>query len=503
MKLFDHKFYYENYVDLKGYSTDPESLMQHYLQHGVKENRLPSKNFFYKLYPTFDWEYYISKKRLKNYNEAQAICHYYTHGNDELYIRPVEKPVEKKSNSKEHFIDSNEMGDGFDADFYMKTYPDVIEGGFNTPELAYKHWNQHGKNENRKCYDDREVDLSFYMDYYNDVPQSYADAKKHWYQLGKRLNRARVIESAQEVINLQLSIDYRIDEINSLRDRLDNLNSLGSDYQTIRSIKVEMEDHRKALQKEILDIQNFYKIYHRVNDTTTSSTTNIIYTCITQNYDNAIPPRYITPGWRYILFSDVYIEAPNGWEVIYIDNPDNLEPTKLARRVKTRYWEYLPQHDKNIWIDSNVIIRKDLNQFCNDVTDDVHSCWTVKHPDRRCTYEEAVAILELGKDRKEIVDMQINSYKQQGFPAMRGDLFETNCIIRNDTPEVRLAMRHWFNEIKNHSRRDQLSIKYILWKHDLEHLFKLFPTTIRDRYVLWSGGHGRDRGKRKPGNHIL
>ena len=41
----------------------------------------------------------------------------------------------------------------FDAEYYMKKNPDVVSGGFNTPELAKRHYKLYGKAEGRQPFE--------------------------------------------------------------------------------------------------------------------------------------------------------------------------------------------------------------------------------------------------------------------------------------------------------------------------------------------------------------
>jgi glycosyltransferase involved in cell wall biosynthesis len=80
MKLFDIKFYKEAYPDLKISST--KKGYDHFLEYGKKENRLPSREFFYKLYPTFNWKTYIKYNSHAAHltNENAAITYYFNTG---------------------------------------------------------------------------------------------------------------------------------------------------------------------------------------------------------------------------------------------------------------------------------------------------------------------------------------------------------------------------------------------------------------------------------------
>ncbi len=79
---FDWEFYTQNYIDLRHMKED--EALRHYQKWGIRENRLPSKEYFYKLFSDFNWVHYIQKyEDLSSLNETQAMIHYYTHGSRE------------------------------------------------------------------------------------------------------------------------------------------------------------------------------------------------------------------------------------------------------------------------------------------------------------------------------------------------------------------------------------------------------------------------------------
>lgn len=244
----------------------------------------------------------------------------------------------------------------------------------------------------------------------------------------------------------------------------------------------------ETAKHSISQIDNSTSLPNKNNSYDLNKLTKIVYTCITNSYDIPKKPEFVTKGWRYILFTDTPNLHVTGWEIIQVKNPDNLDPVRLARRVKTMYWEYLPNHDLNIWIDANVKMLANLYDFCNCVMDDKHEIWITKHPQRSCVYEEANACKKLKKDSNTLIDKQISKYKSEGMPKLQG-LVETNVILRKNTPNVQGLMKKWFEQIKTHSRRDQLSFNYVLWKTNQHKLLKNFDKNTRDKYLEWRGGH--------------
>ncbi len=272
-------------------------------------------------------------------------------------------------------------------------------------------------------------------------------------------------------------ISNLINKYSDIKNKISNRNQIKNNTINTKSIqyKPELTDTSptQITKKDVYGITNSIKI---------------IYTCITNSYDVPKVPNILTHDWRYILFTDNPNLKVSNWEVIYIDNPEKLDSTKLARKVKTLYWEYLPEHDLNIWIDANVTIKNDLNDFCNTIMDNKHRMWITKHPQRQCVYQEATACIRLKKDSPEIINKQISSYKNNSLPKNIG-LVESNVMLRKNTTEIKEIMTLWFKEIKTYSRRDQLSFNYIIWKHNKNSLVQTFNKKIRDRYLLWQGGH--------------
>lgn len=92
----------------------------------------------------------------------------------------------------------------------------------------------------------------------------------------------------------------------------------------------------------------------------------IIYTANVGNYDNEIQMNNLEyPFYR-----------------ISVSNSKN--PRLLAREIKLKPFEFLPDHDYSIWIDSNFKINQPKFEFNYDIV-------TWKHPERDCIYDEGMA----------------------------------------------------------------------------------------------------------------
>ena len=222
----------------------------------------------------------------------------------------------------------------------------------------------------------------------------------------------------------------------------------------------------------------------------TEKNKRVIYTCITGGYDTIIEPKVITSGFDYICFTDNMAMESSVWEM----RPLPKETEKLSQIKKQRYVKINPhlllsEYDVSIWVDGNVTIKSNLNEFVDKFLSTEYSIYVPKHPSRDCIYAESKTVLAMKKDVKENVDPQIERYRKEGFPKNYG-LLQSNIMLRKHNEEdcVRF-MEQWFEELKNGSHRDQLSFNYVAWKNEDIKIFYLDKTIYRSQWFNWGAGH--------------
>ena len=216
----------------------------------------------------------------------------------------------------------------------------------------------------------------------------------------------------------------------------------------------------------------------------------VVYTCITGNYDSLIEPSTISSGFDYICFTDNLDLKSNVWDIRPLPNEtENLSQVKKQRYVKINSHKLLNEYDLSIWVDGNVELKGDLNKFISETLTDDCSVYVPAHPFRSCIYDEAQAVISMKKDSKDVVNKQINRYKEEGFPHKYG-LLQSNIMLRkhNDEDCIKL-MEEWFEELRNGSHRDQLSFNYASWKNKYIKIIYLSKTIYRSEWFDWKKGH--------------
>lgn len=218
----------------------------------------------------------------------------------------------------------------------------------------------------------------------------------------------------------------------------------------------------------------------------------VVYTCITGNYDRLKDPKYINGDFDYICFTDSKNMSSTVWDIRPLPaETEGLSQIKKQRYVKINAHKVLPEYELSIWVDGNVDILGDLNQFIEGVKKDGVSIYVPQHPVRKCIYDEAKIVIASRKDSKDVVNKQIERYKSDGFPADYG-LLQSNIMLRMHNSEDCIRfMDAWFDELRDGSRRDQLSFNYVLWKNNDIKISYLDKYIYRSKWFNWRKGHSR------------
>ena len=190
-----------------------------------------------------------------------------------------------------------------------------------------------------------------------------------------------------------------------------------------------------------------------------------VYTAMAGGYDAIPTPEELDPEVDYICFSDSILEGEHPWEMRPLDY-FNADRTRITRYYKLHPHAYFSKYDYVIWIDSNILIRKNIiHKLIDTYNAGGNPIATIRHPERSCTYAEAKACQEFHFDDKTLIETQIERYRKAGLPEHDG-LPETNIYVTApQNPHSIKLFADWWQELENGSRRDQLSIMYVLFKN--------------------------------------
>jgi hypothetical protein len=227
--------------------------------------------------------------------------------------------------------------------------------------------------------------------------------------------------------------------------------------------------------------------------------TNVIYTAITGDYDLLKDPPYPAQlGSRLVAFTDE-IHPTRFWETEAICR-DFDDPCRNAKAHKILAHHYFPNAHYSLWIDGSVRIKtqQPLHELAELYLQSADIA-VFTHRIRGCIYREAQACIHAGKDDPAIIRRQMKYYRYEAYPPDAG-LAECTVILRRHTERTKQFNEVWWDEIKKHSRRDQLSFNYVAWK--LQMAVALLPGKVDDNELFELHPHAAQAHPASlPGDH--
>ena len=213
-----------------------------------------------------------------------------------------------------------------------------------------------------------------------------------------------------------------------------------------------------------------------------------VYTCITGNYDNIVEIDKKEKDFDYICYTNNKKLKSKSWNIKYIEDEQDLDNVKLARKIKILGTEELKKYDVVIWIDGQVKFDTSIKDFIDEYVElDKYDMVGFKHYCRTTVNEEMNSCLEIGKEKLNNINSLYNYLNNKDFKDDLG-LLESTIIFRNfNNKSLNKSMKLWFDLIKKYSKRDQLSFPYAAQESGLK--CKLLDINIWDNKYFHTIGH--------------
>ena len=274
------------------------------------------------------------------------------------------------------------------------------------------------------------------------------NAEMHSEKLAGAISLLR-LESEQKLQTLDSNIHYDIVMKVDLFEK--NLHS------AVFDCKMISKNMRNALQENI----EYRLVRQQKKD-------KVVYTCLTGAYDDLPLPEFVHKDYDYVCFTDnEQLLSLGRWGVWQI-RPlvfSELDGTRNSRWHKLHPHLLFPEYEESLWIDSNMTIRSAW--IFDEVKATEKKLLIPIHFERNCIYQEIEACRKFGKEQEAPLEKIQGFLASEEFPSRYG-LNETNLIYRrhNDSA-LKEIMEEWWSFIRDYTKRDQLSLSYVLWRHGI------------------------------------
>lgn len=220
-----------------------------------------------------------------------------------------------------------------------------------------------------------------------------------------------------------------------------------------------------SLVKRLGNLPGYKQIIHGYNIVRRKRPPRIaIVTSVTKGFDLIKPHEVLDGRFDYLMYTDADFDDLGFYQIKPIP-VQGLDGARASRYMKTHAHELAGQYDTVIWMDASLMIVGDLYPIIEDFIASGKPIGANVHRSRRTIQEEYEACLALHKDDPAVMKKQIDAYAAEGFNG--SGLAECTFLafnLRDCADQVKAAMELWWLQILGHSRRDQLSFPYALWK---------------------------------------
>lgn len=194
----------------------------------------------------------------------------------------------------------------------------------------------------------------------------------------------------------------------------------------------------------------------------------VVYTALIDNYEVLNEqPVAADSSVDFVCFTDDPDAASDSWEIRRVTPRFPLDSVRSARYLKINGPDLLPEYDESLWIDNTVLLRVPPERIFDDWLASADLAMPV-HSFRTNILAEFDAIATHGLDDAGRVYEQLIHYTAVNAEALQEAPLWTALVARRHTREVRLIMHAWSDHVMRYSRRDQLSVNYVMRLMDAE-----------------------------------
>ena len=191
----------------------------------------------------------------------------------------------------------------------------------------------------------------------------------------------------------------------------------------------------------------------------------ILYTALFGKIGRGVhSPKVSIPDVDRFCFTDLDIKSD--FYQIKKMNLDPLVSIRAQRFVKICIPdEIFDNYEYSVYVDckrESVIDFEWLLDFMESGSDFV----TRQHKTRDCIYEEGRVCIEKGRDDEATILKQLDFYRKEGYPIHNG-LHYSYILLRRHTRRLKKFSRLWWGQLEQYSHRDQISLPYVAWKHNV------------------------------------
>lgn len=185
--------------------------------------------------------------------------------------------------------------------------------------------------------------------------------------------------------------------------------------------------------------------YEKLNEQPVAQDSNIDFFCFTE--DNSI--------------------KSETWKIIHVDPIFPYDTIRSARTIKIAPHRFLsPEFSSSLYIDNSIKLKAVPEEIFTDFSLEEYDLHLLQHSFREKVFDEFEEVLRINYDKPNLIIEQLNAYSMIAPSLFDEKPIWTGFMLRNHNKlDVINMMEDWLAQVMRYSRRDQLSINYVICKH--------------------------------------
>ncbi len=222
----------------------------------------------------------------------------------------------------------------------------------------------------------------------------------------------------------------------------------------------------------------------------------LVYTALMGQYEEFSETALVLgPDTDLICLTDNPDLKSDVWQMQLVAPRFLADPIRSARYLKIMGPSLFPNYEASLWIDNTVNITQPIDLLFDTFLNGVDFCLPF-HSFRESVAAEFSAVDYAGYDDPHRIYEQLIHYSQSRMDVMDEKPFWTAILLRKHTPPVQDLMSRWWDHVLRYSRRDQLSLNYVMREVALE-VNALNIDNLRSDFHQWPIATKRNSKKTK------
>lgn len=158
----------------------------------------------------------------------------------------------------------------------------------------------------------------------------------------------------------------------------------------------------------------------------------------------------------------VLLTCGKGMNTLVFSNDTKFKNRRDAKLYKILPHLVLPGFDYYIWLDSTHVLEVDPEQLIEEYLSKSDIA-VFKHPERDCVYEEGNLVKNIKYDHPNLIEDQLDFYRDMNYPVHNG-LYELPVRIQRNNKRTQQLGLMWWEQICMFSSRDQISFPFVCYQ---------------------------------------